>query len=201
MEEDDAVTPRGSGWRREIGACPALLKSPEVGWGKRRQQMYEHDDERSDSAGTGGARSGRGGSATLLASQQPAQIHPGATFRTPGAQGVLSTGLPQPGGMAGALVGVASGAEAETTSALLNPLLRRGPSAEKRGASRLLDEALGLARRRGLIESESRTAAMDSTGLETRHVSVHYAKRSWRHRGHYKRRYPKLSALCDIRVT
>ena len=40
---------------------------------------------------------------------------------------------------------------------------------------------------------------MDSTGLETRHVSVHYAKRSWRHRGHYKRRYPKLSALCDIR--
>lgn len=33
--------------------------------------------------------------------------------------------------------------------------------------------------------------------METRHVSVHYARRSWRHSGHYKRRFPKLTALCD----
>jgi hypothetical protein len=41
--------------------------------------------------------------------------------------------------------------------------------------------------------------AVDATGLETRHVSVHYARRSRRHRGHYKRGFPKLSALCEIR--
>ena len=35
--------------------------------------------------------------------------------------------------------------------------------------------------------------------METRHVSVHYARASWRHKGHYKRRFPKLSAICDIR--
>jgi len=40
---------------------------------------------------------------------------------------------------------------------------------------------------------------VDSTGLETRHVSVHYARASWRHKGHYKRRFPKLSALCEVR--
>jgi len=40
---------------------------------------------------------------------------------------------------------------------------------------------------------------VDSTGLETRHVSVHYARRSWRHSGHYKRKFPKLSALCEVR--
>jgi hypothetical protein len=34
--------------------------------------------------------------------------------------------------------------------------------------------------------------------METRHVSVHYARASWRHKGHYKRRFPKLSAVCDI---
>jgi hypothetical protein len=28
---------------------------------------------------------------------------------------------------------------------------------------------------------------------------VHYARQSWRHSGHYKRAYPKLSALCDTR--
>lgn len=43
------------------------------------------------------------------------------------------------------------------------------------------------------------TAAIDSTGMETRHVSVHYARASWRHKGHYKHRFPKLSALCDVR--
>ena len=34
--------------------------------------------------------------------------------------------------------------------------------------------------------------------METRHVSRHYARRSWRHSGHWKRRFPKLSALCDV---
>jgi len=35
--------------------------------------------------------------------------------------------------------------------------------------------------------------------MESRHVSVHYARASWRHKGHYKHRFPKLSALCDVR--
>jgi hypothetical protein len=35
--------------------------------------------------------------------------------------------------------------------------------------------------------------------METRHVSRHYARRSWRHSGHYKRRFPKLSAVCDVK--
>ena len=35
--------------------------------------------------------------------------------------------------------------------------------------------------------------------METRHVSRHYARRSWRHGGHWKRAFPKLSALCDVK--
>jgi len=35
--------------------------------------------------------------------------------------------------------------------------------------------------------------------MEMRHVSRHYARRSWHHSGHYKRRFPKLSAICDVK--
>lgn len=41
--------------------------------------------------------------------------------------------------------------------------------------------------------------AIDSTGLESRHVSHYFTQRCQRHRAHEKARYPKLSALCDTR--
>jgi hypothetical protein len=34
--------------------------------------------------------------------------------------------------------------------------------------------------------------------METRHVSAYYTKRCKGHKGHYKRRYPKLSAVVDV---
>ena len=36
--------------------------------------------------------------------------------------------------------------------------------------------------------------------METRHVSAYYTRRCGRHKGHYKHRYPKLSAVCDTRT-
>jgi len=160
--------------------------------------MYEQDDERSYSAGKGGTGSGRGGVAALLAPQQPEEVHTGAVIRAAGTAGVFPFGLPWACDVDSAVVGPAGSTEVETHTKLFHTLLCRRPAAKKRGATRLLDEAVGLARSRGLIASDAATGAIDSTGLETRHVSVHYAKRSWRQRGHYKRRYPKLSALCDI---
>ena len=47
------------------------------------------------------------------------------------------------------------------------------------------------------MDETTSLAAIDSTGLETRHVSAYYTKRCGRHKGHYKHRYPKLSAVCD----
>ena len=160
--------------------------------------MYEQNIQRPDSAGADGAGSGRGSSCGLLTSEQSSKVHSGAVVCTAGAAGIFPPGLPWSCNVAGAVVGTAYGPGFEADTALFDTLLRRGPVTEKRGATRLFDKALELARRRGLIASEIRTVAVDSTGLETRHVSLHYAKRSWRHSGHYKRRYPKLSALCDI---
>jgi hypothetical protein len=69
----------------------------------------------------------------------------------------------------------------------------------KAKADAMLDAVLDLCRRAKILPKRSKQAAMDSTGLEARHVSVYFTKRCQRHAAHYKSRYPKLSAVCDIR--
>jgi hypothetical protein len=60
-----------------------------------------------------------------------------------------------------------------------------------------LDAVLDHCRQAKILSKRSKQAAIDSTGLETRHVSAYFTKRCQRHRNHYKHRYPKLSAICD----
>jgi len=67
----------------------------------------------------------------------------------------------------------------------------------KASGERLLATTLALCRKAGLLKRRTKLAAIDSTGLESRHVSAYYTKRCGRHRGHKKHRYPKLSAVCD----
>ena len=45
----------------------------------------------------------------------------------------------------------------------------------------------------GLLKDRSALVALDSTGMESRHVSHYYGQR----KGLRKSRYPKLSAVCD----
>jgi len=67
----------------------------------------------------------------------------------------------------------------------------------KAGADGLMPAVLERCRRRGLLPPTTRLAAIDSTGLETRHASRYYTRRSWQHQGHLKTRFPKVSAICD----
>jgi hypothetical protein len=60
-----------------------------------------------------------------------------------------------------------------------------------------LDAVLGHCRQAKILPTCSMQAAIDSTGLESRHVSAYFTKRCKRHCNHYKHRYPKLSAICD----
>jgi hypothetical protein len=69
----------------------------------------------------------------------------------------------------------------------------------KAQASALLDAILTRCRRAKVLGRSSKQAAIDSTGLESRHVSAYFTKRCQRHKEHYKHRYPKLSAICDTR--
>jgi hypothetical protein len=64
-------------------------------------------------------------------------------------------------------------------------------------AEALLDGVLQRCRQAKILGPRTPLAAIDSTGLESRPVSTYYTKRCQRHQGHYKRRYPKLSAVGD----
>ena len=64
-------------------------------------------------------------------------------------------------------------------------------------ADRLMAATLALCRKAKLLKRRTELAAIDSTGLETRHVSAYYTRRCGRHKGHKKRRFPKLSVVCD----
>ena len=57
----------------------------------------------------------------------------------------------------------------------------------------MLDAVLQLARERGLLAQSSALVAVDSTGLEARHISHYYGKRCGRRMTYYA----KLSAVCD----
>ena len=67
----------------------------------------------------------------------------------------------------------------------------------KSKAEAMLDAVLTHCRKAGLLPRRSQQAAIDSTGLESRHISTYYTQRCHRHSDHYKHRYPKLSAICD----
>jgi len=64
-------------------------------------------------------------------------------------------------------------------------------------ADALQTSTLALCRKAKLLKDTTKLAAIDSTGMETRHVSAYFTKRCKNHKGHYKHRYPKLSAVCD----
>ena len=67
----------------------------------------------------------------------------------------------------------------------------------KATANVVFDAVLHRCRQAKILAQRSKQAAIDSTGLESRHVSAYFTKRCKRHCNHYKHRYPKLSAICD----
>ncbi len=67
-------------------------------------------------------------------------------------------------------------------------------------AEALLDGVLKRCRQAKILGKRTPLAAIDSTGLESRHVSVYYTKRTKTQKGHYKSRYPKLSVVGDTNL-
>ena len=57
-----------------------------------------------------------------------------------------------------------------------------------------MDATVELARKRGLIATDSLLAAVDSTGLESSNASPYFGRRT----GRKFHRYPKLSAVVDV---
>jgi transposase len=62
---------------------------------------------------------------------------------------------------------------------------------------KLLKSVIGRAKRKGLIGKKPE-AAIDATGLETRHTSAHYVKRTG-YKRFLRHSWPKLTAVCDTK--
>jgi len=69
----------------------------------------------------------------------------------------------------------------------------------KPSADACLQQVLAQCRKAKLLKRRTARAAIDSTGMETRHVSAYYTKRCGRHKGHLKHRYPEVTVICDTR--
>jgi transposase len=82
----------------------------------------------------------------------------------------------------------------ENTS-LFNTLLCREAFAKKRAFEKLLNSIFKLARDIGLL-SEAPEAAIDSTGLETHHISRHFVNCTKRP-SYFRRTWPKMTVICD----
>jgi hypothetical protein len=74
-------------------------------------------------------------------------------------------------------------------------VLRRDADPQKGAVARLLDAIIARARRLGRIGRRPE-AAIDATGLESRHASRSYVARAGYER-FYRLRWPKLTAVCD----
>lgn len=70
---------------------------------------------------------------------------------------------------------------------------------QKPQADRLMGRILRQCRGKGILPRKSRLAAIDSTGLESRHVSSYFTHRCERPPEHGKAGFPKLSAICDTK--
>lgn len=90
------------------------------------------------------------------------------------------------------------GLEAKESTSLLHSLLRRKKASKKRAFESLLNGIFDCAEAIGLLD-EHPEAAIDATGLESRHTSRHYVRRKG-----YKRflryHWPKLTAVCDTKT-
>src|SRR5581483_10223101 len=151
------------------------------------------DDQVASGLGPRGAARGPGGLARLLLEALAQGLHAAPAVRHPGPQDVLQDRLPRRRPDASGLRRAARGARAEPGAALLDPLLRRRQA--KKGEFVLLLHCATLrARERGLI-GDKPTAAVDATGMESRHTSRYFFKRAGRK--HNSRLWTKLTVACE----
>src|SRR6516162_9512110 len=150
------------------------------------------DDQVPAGGGPGGAGVGPAVPAGVLVRPQPQGLHLSPAVRHPGPQDVPEDRLPRGRAVPGRLRRVAGRPRAVEGPALLHAQLRRAAAAKKGEFVLLLFRAATSASDRGLI-GEKPTAAVDGTGLESRHTSRYFARRS----GAEQATWTKLTVAVD----
>src|SRR5215831_13659064 len=154
------------------------------------------DDQVASGRCPGGAAVGPRGFAGLFRRAQPQGLHPTPALRHPGPQDVLQDRLPRRRPAPGRLRRAARRPGAGQGASLLHLVLRGQAAAKKGEVVLLLAQATVRAAQGGLIGGQP-TAAVDATGLDSRHTSRYFFKRAGRK--HSARLWTKLTVVCDTR--
>src|SRR5947209_9017227 len=156
------------------------------------------DDQIPAGRGPGGPAPGPAGVAGLLRSDQPQGLHPTPVVRHPVPHDLHQYGLPRRRPVPHRLQRDPRRPRAQgRCPPLLDPVLRGRPAAQKGEVVCLLVCATTSATGRGLI-GDKPTAAVDGTGLESRHTSRYFFKRAGRK--HTPRLWTKLTAAVDTKT-
>jgi len=96
------------------------------------------------------------------------------------------------------LLGFTQGLRIEGCTALFNPLLCRKAVAKKRAFERLLAAIFEQGWAIGILNKHPE-GAIDSTGLETHHISRHFVNCTKRP-SYFRRIWPKITVVCDTQT-
>src|SRR5438270_6447189 len=157
---------------------------------------YTTDDQIAASRGPGGPAPRSRGPARLLLEVLPQGLHPAPAVRPAGPEDLLQGRLPRRRPDARGLRRPARRPRPGPRPALLYPLQGRPAAAKKGDFVGLLFRATARAQEGGLI-GDKPEAAIDATGMESRHTSRYFFKRAGRK--HNSRLWTKLTVVCDTR--
>src|SRR4051794_27814307 len=157
-------------------------------------EYHTTDDQIATGGGPGGAPPRGRGPARLLVQVLPQGLHPAPAVRPAGPEGLPQDRLPRRRPAAPGLRRAARGTPPGRRPALLHPLLRGQAAAKKGEVVLLLFQATARAEQGGLI-GDKPEAAVDATGLESRHTSRFFFARAGRRQAAHT--WTKLTVVCD----
>jgi transposase len=157
---------------------------------------YVYHDQITYRFGQGGHEGGPSRFESVFITFFTARFYAAATLCDSCAASVLQDRLSRRHSDAQGFLRAAQNLETQEDTTLLDPLLCRETAAKKRAFENLLKAIFDQASKERLINKHP-VAAIDATGLESRHTSRYYVDRKGYNRFR-RRQWPKVTAVCDV---
>jgi hypothetical protein len=156
------------------------------------------NDKIASSTGQDGFADGKRLPSGILTSLFTKTLYPASAVRDSGTATVLEDRLPWYYTNAQRFFGFTQGPGIEEYTTLFNPLLCRGSLVKKRAFEKLLASIFQQSSAIGML-NEAPEGAIDSTGLETHHISSHFINCTKRP-SYFRRVWPKITVVCDTQT-
>ena len=164
----------------------------------RRFMIYENEkknDQIASSTGQSSVAHSQRLSAGVLSSILTQALHATSIVRHSGIAAISKNRLSRHHSNAQGLLRSAQSPWTQEDTALFHSMLCRTKAAKKRAFEKLLASIFKCAEAIAMLD-EPPEAAIDSTGLETRHVSRHFVHCTKRP-SYFRRNWPKMTIVCD----